>query len=95
LESGKAWKAVSLTPSTLRGHVAGTAHKASATRAFFYDSHKKYMEDAGGVNSRAFGINSMNLLVGDSFFAGPMDASHAALFKVGFVADLGVLQPGQ
>jgi hypothetical protein len=53
------------------------------------------MEDAGGVNSRAFGINSMNLLVGDSFFAGPMDASHAALFKVGFVADLGVLQPGQ
>jgi probable HAF family extracellular repeat protein len=73
-------------------HVAGTAHKGSVTCAFYYDNLKKFMEDAGGVNSRGFGINSMNVMVGDSFFAGPMDASHAALFKGGFAADLGVLK---
>lgn len=74
------------------GHVAGTAHKGAVTCAFYYDNLKKFMEDAGGVNSRGFGINSMDLIVGDSFFAGPMDASHAALFKSGFAMDLGVLK---
>lgn len=76
----------------INGHVAGTAHKGTVTCAFFYDNVKKFMEDAGGVNSRGLGINSMNLIVGDSFFAGPMDASHAALFKSGFAMDLGVLK---
>ena len=41
------------------------------------------MDDAGGVNSRGFGISSTNLVVGDDFFSnrGPMSASHAAIFK--------------
>ena len=43
---------------------------------------KKFMEDAGGVNSRGFGINSTNLVVGDTFFVGPNGTrSHAAISK--------------
>jgi hypothetical protein len=50
------------------------------------------MYDAGGFNSRGFGINFMNLIVGDAFFPGPMEPrSHAALFKGGVTVDLGVL----
>ena len=74
------------------GHVAGFAHKGNVTCAFFYDPDKKFMEDAGGVNSRGFGINSMNLIVGDAFFGGSLTTSHAALFKGGFAMDLGVLK---
>ena len=74
------------------GHVAGTAYKGTVTCTFFYDNVKKFMEDAGGVNSRGFGINSTNLVVVDSFFAGPMDSSHAALFKGGVAVDLGVIK---
>lgn len=80
------------------GHVAGTAYKGQETCAFHYDYSKKFMQDAGGTNSRGFGINSMGMIVGDSFFgpapAGPVPPpSHAALFKGGsFVVDLGVLK---
>jgi probable HAF family extracellular repeat protein len=53
------------------------------------------MLDAGGLNSRAFGINSTNLVVGDTFTVVPMEPrSHAAMFKGGVAVDLGVL-PGQ
>jgi probable HAF family extracellular repeat protein len=77
------------------GHVVGTAYKGERTCAFHYDYAKKFMDDAGGVNSRGFGISSTNLTVGDAFFVGPMDPrSHAALFKGGVAMDLGVL-PGQ
>ena len=60
------------------------------------------MEDAGGLNSRGFAINSLGLdsvetriVVGDTFTVVPMEPrSHAAMFKSGVVTDLGVL-PGQ
>lgn len=75
------------------GHVAGTAYKKGETCAFYYDYLQKFMYDAGGSNSRGFGINFMNLMVGDAFFAGPMEPrSHAALFKGGVAVDLGVLK---
>jgi probable HAF family extracellular repeat protein len=77
------------------GHVSGTAYKGEQTCAFHYDYVKKFMDDAGGVNSRGFGISSTNLAVGDSFFGSPMEPrSHAAIFKTGVAMDLGVL-PGQ
>ncbi len=67
-----------------QGHVAGTAYKGEQTCAFHYDYFKKFMEDAGGLNSRGFGINSSNIAVGDAFFANPMEPrSHAAMFKGG------------
>ena len=77
-----------------QGQVAGTSYKGEETCAFHYDYIQKFMEDAGGLNSRGFGISSMNLVVGDAFFEtmGPMRASHAALFKGGFPIDLGVLR---
>jgi probable HAF family extracellular repeat protein len=75
------------------GHVAGTAYKKGETCAFYYDYLQKFMYDAGGYNSRGFGINFMNLIVGDAFFAGPMEPrSHATLFKGGVAVDLGVLK---
>ena len=75
------------------GHLAGTAFKKGETCAFHYDYVQKFMYDAGGFNSRGFGINYMNLIVGDAFFPGPMEPrSHAALFKGGVAVDLGVLQ---
>jgi probable HAF family extracellular repeat protein len=74
------------------GHVAGTAYNKGETCAFYYDYLQKFMYDAGGSNSRGFGINFMNLVVGDAFFVGPMEPrSHAALFKGGVATDLGVL----
>ena len=84
-----------------QGYVAGTAYKGEETCAFHYDYMKKLMEDAGGINSRGFGINSTssvagaNLIVGDAvFFMSIMPISHAASFKGGVATDLGVL-PGQ
>jgi probable HAF family extracellular repeat protein len=76
------------------GQVAGTAYQGEETCAFQYDYLKKFMEDAGGLNSRGFGISSTNLVVGDAFFEGmgPMRASHATLFKGGIPSDLGVLK---
>ena len=76
-----------------QGYVAGTAYKGEETCAFHYDYLKKFMEDAGGVNSRGFSINSLNVVVGDAFFASPMEPrSHAAMFKGGVAVDLGVLK---
>jgi probable HAF family extracellular repeat protein len=74
-----------------QGHVTGTAYNGLETCAFHYSY--KFMADAGGVNSRAFGISSRNIVVGDSFFPGPMEAkSHAVMFKDGGLPlDLGVL----
>ena len=84
-----------------QGHVAGTAYKGEESCAFHYDYLKKIMEDAGGTNSRGFGINSLNMVVGDAFFPLPpggikvaINPSHAAVFQNGVVQDLGVL-PGQ
>jgi probable HAF family extracellular repeat protein len=76
-----------------QGHVAGTAYKGEETCAFHYDFLKKFMEDAGGLNSRGFGINSSNMVAGDFFPVGPMEPrSHAAIFKGGVPVDLGVLK---
>jgi probable HAF family extracellular repeat protein len=76
-----------------QGYVAGTAYKGEQTCAFHYDYFKKFMEDAGGLNSRGFGINSANIVVGDFFPVGPMEPrSHAAIFKSGVPVDLGVLK---
>jgi probable HAF family extracellular repeat protein len=77
-----------------QAQVAGTAYKGEQTCAFHYDYSQKFMADAGGVNSRGFGINATDLVVGDAFFEGmgPMRASHAALFKGGTAIDLGVLK---
>lgn len=77
-----------------QGQVTGTAYTGEETCAFHYDYIKKFMEDAGGLNSRGFGISSTNFVVGDAFFEtmGPMRASHAALFKGGIPINLGVLK---
>ncbi len=76
-----------------QGHVAGTAYKGEQTCAFHYDYFKKFMEDAGGINSRGFGINSLNMVAGDAVFTmGIMPISHAALFKGGTAVDIGVLK---
>jgi probable HAF family extracellular repeat protein len=78
--------------------VAGTAYKGNQTCAFHYDYSKRFMDDAGGVNSRGFGISATGMIVGDSFFgpapAGPVPPqSHAAIFKGGgYMVDLGVLK---
>jgi probable HAF family extracellular repeat protein len=75
------------------GYVAGTAYKGQETCAFHYDYIRKFMDDAGGVNSRAFGISSMDMVVGDNFFGPAMEPrSHAAMFKGGYLVDLGVLK---
>jgi probable HAF family extracellular repeat protein len=75
------------------GHVVGTAYKGEETCAFHYDYAKKFMEDAGGVNSRGFGISSTGMIVGDSFFTPAMEPrSHAAILKSGYAVNLGVLK---
>ena len=75
-----------------QGNVAGTGYGGSESCAFKYDYLKKFMEDAGGVNSRGFGISSTNMVVGDAFFGPAMEPrSHAAMFSGGVAKDLGVL----
>ena len=74
------------------GHVAGTAYKGQQTCAFHYDYSKKFMEDAGGVNSRGFAISSLGMVAGDAFFGPATEGSHAAMFKGGVAIDLGVLK---
>ena len=85
-----------------QGWVTGTAYKGEETCAFYYDYGQKIMEDAGGLNSRGFAINSLGLnsvetriVAGDTFTVVPLQPrSHAATFQNGIVTDLGVL-PGQ
>ena len=43
-----------------QANVAGTAYKGQETCAFHYSY--KFMGDAGGLNSRGFGISSTNLV---------------------------------
>jgi probable HAF family extracellular repeat protein len=75
------------------GNIAGTAYKGDHTCAFSYEFLKKFMDDAGGLNSRGFGISSTNMIVGDAFFGPAMEPrSHAAIFKSKNVMDLGVLK---
>jgi probable HAF family extracellular repeat protein len=78
------------------GSVVGTAYGGEyATCAFHYDYLQKFIHEEGAADSRAFGINSMNVIVGDAFPIGPMEPrSHATLWKDGVPKDLGVL-PGQ
>jgi probable HAF family extracellular repeat protein len=74
------------------GYVAGTAYAEQEICAFHYDYVAKFMGDAGGLNSRGFGINSLSVVVGDTFTVVPMEPkSHAATFQKGVVTDLGVL----
>lgn len=74
-----------------QAHVTGTAYKGDETCAFHYDYAKKFMADAGGLNSRGFGINSTGIVVGD-FFRVDANVSHAAIFQGGFAKDLGALK---
>jgi probable HAF family extracellular repeat protein len=74
-------------------HITGTAYKSQQACAFYYDYSKKIMEDAGGINSRGFGISSTNTVVGDAFFnSSTAPESHAAILQGGFAKDLGVLK---
>jgi probable HAF family extracellular repeat protein len=73
------------------GHAAGTGYNGLESCAFHY--FNKFMEDAGGLNSRGFGISSTNVIVGDAFFGPAMEPrSHAAMFSGGVAKDLGVLE---
>jgi probable HAF family extracellular repeat protein len=75
-----------------QGYVTGTAYKGEESCAFHYDFFNKIMEDAGGLNSRGFAINSLSVVVGDTFTIIPMEPrSHAATFQGGVVTDIGVL----
>ena len=78
------------------GSVVGTAYGGEyATCAFHYDYLQKFIHEEGAADSRAFGINSMSVIVGDAFPVGPMEPrSHATLWKDGVPMDLGIL-PGQ
>jgi probable HAF family extracellular repeat protein len=76
------------------GSVVGTAYGGEyATCAFHYDYLQKFIHEEGAADSRAFGINSTSMIVGDAFPVGPMEPrSHATLWKDGIPMDLGVLK---
>ena len=76
------------------GSVVGTAYGGEyATCAFHYDYLQKFIHEEGAADSRAFGINSTSMIVGDAFAIGPMEPrSHATLWKDGIPMDLGVLK---
>lgn len=80
------------------GSVVGTAYGGEHPLcAFHYDYLQKFIHEEGNPNtfSRALGINSASVIVGDAFPVGPMEPrSHATLWKNGVAMDLGVL-PGQ
>jgi probable HAF family extracellular repeat protein len=78
------------------GSVVGTAYGGEYPMcAFHYDYLQKFIHEEGAPDSRAFGINSASMIVGDAFPVGPMEPrSHATLWKAGVPVDLGVL-PGQ
>jgi probable HAF family extracellular repeat protein len=77
------------------GSVVGTALGGEHPLcAFHYDYLQKFIHEEGDPNtlSRALGINSMSMIVGDAFQVGPMEPrSHATLWKDGIPMDLGVL----
>ncbi len=78
-----------------QGYVAGTAYKggrhAPSTTITVRNSWKMPAASTAAVSA----INSFDLVAGDTFTVVPMEPrSHAAIFKSGFVTDLGVL-PGQ
>jgi probable HAF family extracellular repeat protein len=61
--------------------------------AFHYDYVQKLIHEEGAPNSRAFGINSISVIVGDAYPVVPMEPrSHATLWKDGVPTDLGVLE---
>jgi probable HAF family extracellular repeat protein len=78
------------------GSVVGTAYGGEHPLcAFHYDNAQKFIHEEGDPNtfSRALGINSAGLIVGDAFAVGQMEPrSHATLWKEGTPLDLGVLQ---
>jgi probable HAF family extracellular repeat protein len=76
------------------GSVVGTAYGGEYPMcAFHYDYVQKFIHEEGAPDSRAFGINSKSMIVGDAFPVGPMEPrSHATLWKSGVPMDLGVLQ---
>ena len=76
------------------GSVVGTAYGEEYPMcAFHYDYLQKFIHEEGAVDSRAFGINSTSMIVGDAFKVGPMEPrSHATLWKDGIPMDLGVLR---
>ena len=67
------------------GSVVGIAYGGEyATCAFHYDYLQKFIHEEGVADSRAFGINSTSMIVGDAFPVGPMEPrSHATLWKDG------------
>jgi probable HAF family extracellular repeat protein len=76
------------------GSVVGTAYgEEYPTCAFHWDYLQKFIHEESAADSRAFGINSMGMIVGDAFPVGPMEPrSHATLWKDGTPMDLGVLE---
>jgi probable HAF family extracellular repeat protein len=86
------------------GQVAGTCEAGPLVQvAFRFNSNsgdKKPLEDIGrkdGSIGRAFGINEIGQVVGDSSFGandGRIPITHAALFFNGLVDDLGSLKAG-
>jgi probable HAF family extracellular repeat protein len=83
--------------------VVGTSSAgATAQSAFRYDDNgKKALEEIGRIHggeiSRAFGINEVGQVVGDSTFGSinsRLPVSHAVLFNNGLVQDLGFLKGG-
>jgi probable HAF family extracellular repeat protein len=76
------------------GSVVGTAYGGEYSMcAFHYDYLQKFIHEEGAADSRAFGINSTSMIVGDAFPIGPMEPrSHATLWKDGIPMDLGVLK---
>lgn len=77
-----------------QGHVVGTAVAGEFGYAFryYYDGEEDEMERVGELGSRAFGIGPTGIVVGDAFVPKLGSVSHAAFFKGGAAADLGVLK---
>ena len=78
------------------GSVVGTAYGGEyATCAFHYDYLQKFIHEEGAADSRAFGINSTSMIVGDAFPVGPMEPrSHAALERWNPDGSRGFAGPG-
>lgn len=76
-----------------QGEVAGTSSIDREACAFRYDLSG--MKDVGGLGSRAFAISPSGLVAGDVLIAKSKgNVRHAAIFKLGLVAELGTLPGG-